>query len=408
MAPPLAITGCAVRTPLEHIFNALILVDRGVVSYVGPLGSRPIPTDAEILDLGGLLACPGFIDLQVNGLDDNAVMAAEAAGVSAMAAELASRGTTSFLPTLTTSSQDHLLASASAVRQAWETLEKENTPSSSILGVHLEGPYFSKMMAGVHPPEHIRPIDIEEIERIAEAAGGWGVEGCPGLGLVTLSPELDGAPEAVRWLGERGVLAAMGHTAASADRVENFISAGGAFAVHAYNRYGSPGEADSPEARPSDHRSPGPMASVSSDPRLMAGIIADGVHVHPEIVSEFVQKKGWFRTVLTSDLVSGGGLSGEEKTQASGFAVKRGGVLTGSRLSVGEMIPLIRKWCRLDDSRILALATRNPANLLGAPGKRGSLRPGARADICFLDPDSLEVSAVMAGGEWVSGSPPHG
>jgi len=140
----------------------------------------------------------------------------------------------------------------------------------------------------------------------------------------------------------------------------------------------------------------------------MAGIIADGVHVHPEIVSEFIQKKGWFRTVLTSDLVSGGGLSGEEKTQASGYAVKRGGVLTGSRLSVGEMIPLIRKWCRLDDSRILALATRNPANLLGAPGKRGSLRPGARADICFLDPDSLEVSAVMAGGEWVSGSPPHG
>ncbi len=408
MTPLIAITGCAVRSPLEHISNALILVDQGVVSYVGPLGSLPIPQNAETLDLGGRVACPGFIDLQVNGLGGYAVMAGEAAGVRAMALELASRGTTSFLPTLTTSSKDHLLASASAVRQAWETLEKENIPAALILGVHLEGPYFSKIMAGAHPPEHIRPIDLEEIELIAEASGGWGAEGRPGLRLVTLSPELEGAPEAVRWLGERGVLAAMGHTAASDHRVEAFISAGGAFAVHAYNRYGSPGDADSPEGSPPDHRSPGPMAAVGSDPGLMAGIIADGVHVHPKVVSEFIQIKGWFRTVLTSDLVSGGGLSGSENTQASRFAVKHEGILTGSRLSVGEMIPLIKKWCPLDDSRILALATWNPARLLGAPGEIGCLRPGARADICFLDPGSLEVSRVIAGGEWVSGSPPRG
>jgi N-acetylglucosamine-6-phosphate deacetylase len=402
-ASSFAIAGCVAWTPIEYISNALILVDRGVVSYAGPAGSIPLPSGAEVFDFGGKLVCPGFIDLQVNGLGGSAVMAGEADAVVSIARELARRGTSGFLPTLTTESGDKLLASAQAVRRAWEILEKENFPAASILGIHLEGPFISPKMAGAHPAEHIRPIDLEEIVRIADAAGGWGAEGRPGLVLATLSPELDGAAEAAGWFRRRGVVAAMGHTAAKNEDVERFISAGASFAVHAYNRYGAPEEEGHPETGLPYHRAPGPMTAVASDPRLMAGLIADGVHVHPGIVSGFLQGSGWARTALTSDLVSDRGLSGREEGRVSGPAVRSGGVLTGSRLSIGEMVPLLKKWCPLDNGRILATASWNPARLLGLEGKRGCIRTKARADFCILDPESLEMSAAMVAGEWAVG-----
>ena len=80
----------------------------------------------------------------------------------------------------------------------------------------------------------------------------------------------------------------------------------------------------------------------------------------------------------------------------------RGGVLTGSRLSVGEMVPLLARWCGLPPGQSVAMATWNPATLLGLAGRRGNLAPGAHADLCVLDPETLEVRAAMAGGRWAS------
>jgi len=403
MGSSFAILGCSAWTPFEYISKALIITDQSIVSFVGPAGSIPLPPRAEVFDFGEKLICPGFIDLQVNGLGKRAMMTGEVDAVVCIAQELARRGTSGFLPTITTESRDKLLVSALAVRRAWEVFEKGNFSAASILGLHLEGPFISKKMAGAHPAEHVRPIDLEEISRIADAAGGWGDEGHPGLALVTLAPELDGAAEAAEWLRKRKVVVAMGHTAAKDDEVERFISAGASFAVHAYNRYGTTEGKCHPETIVPYHRAPGPMAAVESDPRLMVGLIADGVHVHPGVFSGLLRGSGWARTVLTSDLVSDQGLSGREDCQKNGSVVLSGGTLTGSRLSVGEMVPLLKKWCPLENGRILATASWNPARLLRLEGKRGYICPKTRADFCILDPESLEMCAAMVAGEWVVG-----
>ena len=399
----LCLAGVTAYTPLERIADALLVIEEGVFSYVGPRGAHPLPAGARALDLGGALVCPGLVDLQVNGLGADALLAADAAGVRRIARELAKRGTAAFLPTLTTASRDELINAARAVSGAWALQREEDAAEARILGAHLEGPYLEPEMRGAHPQEHIREPSKEEVEAVARAAGGFGVGGAPGLAVVTLSPGLEGAADFARWLAEKGVVPAMGHTRASAACVEAFLEAGGAFAVHAFNRYGHP---ETPA-----HRSASPMDYVQNDARLSAGLIADGVHVARQSLASFVRARGWERTVLTSDLVADGGLrprdaAHETKDEMPVDAVMRGGVLSGSRISLSRMLPRLREWCGLDAACALATATRNPARVLGPGSARGRLAPGLRADICVLEPGSLELIAAMIDGKWVSDAPP--
>ena len=398
----LCLVGVTAYTPLERIADALLVIEEGVFSYVGPRGACPLPAGARALDLGGALVCPGFVDLQVNGLGADALLTADAAGVRRIARELARRGTAAFLPTLTTASRDELINAACGVSEAWALQQEEGAAEARILGVHLEGPYLEPEMRGAHPEEHIRAPSKEEVEAIAQAAGGFGVGGAPGLAVVTLSPGLEGAADFARWLAEKGVVPAMGHTRASAACVEAFLEAGGAFAVHAFNRYGHP---ETPA-----HRGASPMDYVQNDARLSAGLIADGVHVAQQSLASFVRARGWERTVLTSDLVADGGLrpqdaAHETKDEMPVDAVMRGGVLSGSRLSLSQMLPRLQEWSGLDAACALATATRNPGRVLGLESVRGRLAPGLRADLCVLEPGSLELIAAMIDGNWASAAP---
>ncbi|MEE9274266.1 MAG: amidohydrolase family protein [bacterium] len=403
----LALIGCEACTPIERIRDALVIIESGKIAWAGPRGAVPPPAGAETVSLQGGLVCPGFIDLQVNGLGEDSLLAGDPEAVSRVARALARRGTAAFLPTLTSDAPERLLAAAGAVRRAWESRDGEGEPAAAILGLHLEGPYIAPKMRGAHPAAHVRPLDLGEIERIAEAAGGFGPEGRPGLRLLTLSPEVEGAPEAARRLTERGVVIAIGHTAAEEAQVQALLEAGARFAVHAFNRYAAPGAVPAPF-----HRAPGPMAAVLSDPRLTAGLIADGAHVHPQVAAAFLRARGWERTALTSDLASAPS-SPEPPSDAAAVrqedaAVRREGVLAGSRLSLGEMLPLLREWTDLDPGRLIATATRNPARLLGLSSRglsppRGLLAPGAAADLCVLAPATLELRAAMAGGRWSFG-----
>ncbi len=399
----LRLVGVTAYTPLERIVDALLIIEEGVFSYVGPRGAYPLLPGDHALDLGRALVCPGFLDIQVNGLGADAFLTASVAGVRRIARELARRGTTAFLPTLTTASRDELIRAARVVREAWALQREEGAAEARILGVHLEGPYLEPRMRGAHPEEHIRAPSKEEVEAIAWAAGGLGVGGAPGLAMVTFSPEVAGAAEFTRWLAENRVVPAMGHTQGKADCVEAFLEAGGAFAVHAFNRYGRPGVPA--------HRIASPMDFVQNDERLSAGLIADGAHVAPQTIRSFVRARGWERTVLTSDLVADGGLRPQADAEGTsgempGDALIREGVLSGSRLTLSQMLPRFREWSGLDTACALATATRNPARVLGLESVWGCLAPGRRADFCVLDPDSLEPIAVMIGGAWISGPAP--
>tara|TARA_A100001037_G_C15149133_1_gene638052 strand:+ start:2472 stop:3674 length:1203 start_codon:yes stop_codon:yes gene_type:complete len=379
----LALEGCEVYTPTEKISNSLVLIDNSSVVYIGTRSSIDLPKETKVYDLSNLILTPGFIDLQVNGFGKDTILSSKAHRINQIAKNLFKRGTTSFLPTITSCSIKTALSASDAIKSAWENQDKISCSESCILGVHLEGPFFNPKMCGAHPTKFIRKIDTSEIELIAEACGGYGRSGNPGLRMVTFSPELENSLYFVKWLLERNIVPAIGHTMASSEEIKNCINAGARFAVHVYNRYSSK-DVEAPA-----HRRDDPMLEVIKNPLLYAGIISDGIHVSPGLVENFVRNKGWTKIVLTSDLVSDIGLFPRQ------YRSKK--VLEGSKFSLGEVLPFFKKWSGVDDISAIATLTRNPAKLLGLEEKLGTIVSGSKVDFCVLDKKTLRHITSIKG-----------
>ena len=379
----LALQGCEVYTPTEKISNSLVLIDDSSVVYVGASSSIDIPKETQVYDLSNLILTPGFIDLQVNGFGKDAILSSEAYKINRIAKNLFKRGTTSFLPTITSCSIKTALSASEAIKSAWKNQNKISCSESCILGVHLEGPFFNPEMRGAHPKKYIRKIDTSEIELIAESCGGFGRSGNPGLRMVTFSPELENSLYFIKWLSERDVIPAIGHTMASSEKIKNCVNAGARFAVHAYNRYASK------DIEVALHRRDDPMLEVIENPLLYTGIISDGIHISPDIVKNFVRNKGWTKIVLTSDLVSDKGLFSEKSGDKK--------VLKGSKLSLGEVLPFFKEWSGIDYISAIATLTRNPAKLLGLEENFGTIISGSEVNFCVLDKKTLRYVTCIKG-----------
>jgi N-acetylglucosamine-6-phosphate deacetylase len=212
-------------------------------------------------------------------------MAGTADDLTTIARVAAEGGATGFLPTTRTASQEDLLA---AVRVAGQAAAAGALAGAQVLGVHTEGPFINRRRAGAQPGDSIRDPDLREIEAITSAAAGQ-------LRMVTFAPGCAGGLELTRWLVERGIIAALGHSDATYDQALEAIRAGVTHFTHAYN------------AMPSlHHREPGALMAGLLDERVTIQLIADGVHVHPAALALAHRVKGPDRVALVTDATGAG------------------------------------------------------------------------------------------------------
>jgi N-acetylglucosamine-6-phosphate deacetylase len=362
----------------EGVGAADIVVRNGRVDAVGP--QMGVPSDAEVIDARGLLVAPGFWDLQVNGgygID----LASEPERLWELAALLPRHGVTSFLPTIVTTSPDVVDRARAAVRAG----PPPGFAGAAPAGLHLEGPMLSATRRGAHPAELLRsptPALVQE----------WTRHG--GVTMVTLAPELPGAPEVTRLLVDAGVVVAIGHTDASTDQVLVALDAGASYVTHLWNAMA-----------PLIHREPGPVGVALADERLTVGLIADGIHVHPLVVA-VAQRVLGRRLNLVTDAVAALGLPpGSQRFGTRQVTVDETGVrlddgtLAGSALGLDQAVRNLVAFsgCALHEA--VATVTTTPARLLGLQTK-GSIRPGGDADLTLLTPD-LEVAATLIAGRLV-------
>jgi len=213
--------------------------------------------------------------------------------------------------------------------------------------------------------------------------------------LVTMAPELEGAAAIARLAQDSGVFLAMGHSDASFSQSIAAADAGTHYAVHTFNAM-----------RPFSHRDPGIVGAVLSDDRIFAEIIADGVHVNPEVVRIFARAKGPARIVLATDATSATGMPDGEYALGNSSVQVQGGVcrdaegrLAGSTLTQDRALRNLIQWTgmRVDDA-LLGL-TANPAQALSLDG-RGRIEAGAFADLTLLD-KNLDVERTYVGGKLV-------
>lgn len=355
-----------------------------VVCRDGEIVDGPPGEDAAVVEAAGLLAVPGFVDLQCNGalgID----LASEPERLWELGAALPRWGVTAWLPTIVTAPPEVVGRAQAALGAGPPAGWSGAVP----LGLHLEGPFLSPARRGAHPGALLRTPTLDAVE-------GW--SRADGVAMVTLAPELDGAAAVVAALVARGVVVALGHSAATAEQARRAIDAGASSVTHVFNAMA-----------PLHHRAPGLAGVALTDPRVHVGLIADGIHVDPTVVDLTLRAAGP-RVVLVTDAVAalgmppGGQRLGGATVMVGGEGVRLAdGTLAGSDLAMDQAVRNLVAFTGCAPEVACAAAAAAPAHLLGDPA-RGVLSTGARADLVLLS-RGLEVVATVIGGAVAHAAP---
>jgi N-acetylglucosamine-6-phosphate deacetylase len=376
------IRGGRLLTPDETLDgHALVIQDR----HIERLTADVLPAADRVIDASGLRVIPGLIDLHVHGALGSDVMDATPQALTAMEQFFVRHGVTAYLATTITASPDALMAAITSVAGA-------RTPGGAQpLGVHLEGPYVAAGQRGAQPLAWLRAPDPLEYQ-------AWFESGV--VRLITLAPELPGAAELIASAVRRQVHVSAGHTDATYEQTRQAIEWGVRHSTHTFN--GMSGL---------HHRQPGAVGAVLTDDRIYAELIADGVHLHPAIVSLLVRAKGVDHITLVTDAMRATGLEdgaydlgGQAIDVRNGVARTPAGNLAGSTLTLNVAVRNVQRFAHLTPNQALAMATRVPAEALDLAGRKGVLRPGADADVVLVD-DEWNVHAAMVGGDLRTASP---
>jgi N-acetylglucosamine-6-phosphate deacetylase len=359
--------------------DAALVVRGDVVEEI--VARDSIPAGAEIVEAGDILT-PGFVDLQVNGgggvmLNDQPTLE----GIATICRAHAPFGTTALLPTLITDTPEITAAVVAAGIEA----ARKKVPGFA--GLHLEGPHLSIARKGAHDPKLIRPMSDADLAALIAAK-----KELPVL-LTTVAPE-SVTPQQVAALAGAGLTVSLGHTDTDYATVRAYAEAGATKVTHLFNAMSQIG-----------NREPGMVGAALDIPTLYAGLIADGIHVHPANIANAVRaKRGPGRIVLVTDAMSTIGtdmtsftLNGRTIYRKDGRLTLEDGTLAGADLDMISAVRFIHREIGVELAEALRMASLYPAQAIGQAGRLGRFAKGAAADIVALT-DKLDVSGVWLDG----------
>ena len=348
----------------------------------GP-GEPPAPADFYAPDA---VVVPGFVDIHAHGGDGASYTDASSADIERAAAFHRRHGTTSTLASLVTESPTDLLAALRVLAEA--------TQLDMVAGIHVEGPWLSPAQCGAHDRTQLRDPDPAEVDAALAAGGG-------AIRMVTLAPERPGSEAAIARFVDAGVVVAVGHTDATYEQTQQAITAGATVGTHLFNAM-----------RPLHHREPGPVLALLQDPRVTVELIADGVHLHPALALAVINAVGPERVALVTDATAAAGLGDGafrlgpvQIDVVSGTARVHGtSTIAGSTATMDQLFRAVagpHPRCDAGLAAAVQVTSATPARVLGLD-QVGTLRSRLDANLVVLDQD-LQVTAVMANGEWVLG-----
>lgn len=360
-----------------------LLLENGRITRTLPAGSAP--SGSESADLEGRILAPGYLDVHFHGSLPFGRGDSVGEAIHADARHLALHGVTGFLPTTVAWDDatliDRVTRAAGCVTIASSSASR---PASKLLGLHLEGPWISPVAAGAQPAAAIRPYDAATGAAVLDA-------GDDTIRMVTLAPEAPGAAALLADLGRRGIVAAVGHSHATAAEIDRGIAAGLRHATHLFNAMG-----------PLHHRELGLAGVALTDDRLTCDLICDGCHVHPAVVRLAAHAKGDRLLLISDHIAPPADMSdfGAGPVHDDGTALRLpDGTLAGSTLTLDLAVQLAVEFGAMTLPEAVAAATVRPALLLGIEAEHGTLRPGARADFVVLDDDGKLLQT------WLDGAP---
>ena len=371
-----ALIGAQLFSGKEFFDNRALLIDGE--NIIDVINEHDIPNNFEIQKLNGGILSPGFIDLQVNGgggkLFNNSP---DKESLNAIIEAHQHFGTTSIMPTV-------ISDSLNVLKRCATTISEEIENNKSLLGVHIEGPFFNVKYRGVHQKQYINTINSDYLN-LFKSLQDFPV-------MLTLAPECISTKQ-LKHLKSLGFKILAGHTDASYDQLEEAIKYGLDGFTHLFNAMGQ-----------ISAREPGVVGSALTFDNTTASIIVDLHHVHPSLIQMAYKQKPQGKLFFVSDSMAtihhgepSFELYDEVVSESNGRIINSEGKLAGSSITQIDAIKNAYQSCNIPLNEALAMASRYPAEYLGVANYLGSLKSGYRADLTHFGLDFQVQNVWIAG-----------
>lgn len=355
-----------------------ISVEAGKIRLMDP----DIQVSGDVIDISGRKVVPGFIDIHTHGAVGVDVNGADVDGLGKIGAFFAKHGTTSWLASILTDTEEQ---TCRAIAQCL-SYQKSLRMGAQLLGIHLEGPFLASQFKGAMPEHLLKKGSLDLLTSYQDKAEG-------NVRYITVSPEVEGVLEMIPALKELGITVAIGHSGADYDTAMAAIRAGAAACTHTFNAM----------ALLHQHRPAILGAALESD--IYCEMICDGLHLHPGIVRLLWKTKGGGRLVAITDSIMAAGLpDGYYHLGVNQVVVENGdaklvsdGTRAGSTLTQDRALRNILAFTGLPLEDVLPVLTENPAKLIGVYDRKGSIEDGKDADLVVLD-DHAQITEVFLRG----------
>ena len=363
----------------------------GKISGIG-LGEYQGDFCGEKVDAKSNFLSPGFIDLHVHGGNGCDFMDADSDAFEKIARYHSSNGVTSMLATTLAGDPDE---TERVLRTFCETHDKINC--CNLLGMHLEGPYFSHKYKGAQDPRYLKNPDMDEVQKFLS----YGV-----VKRWSMAPELDGAMELGEKLSKAGIVASVAHTDATYSTVKSASERGFSLMTHLYSGM-------SQASIRHGKRTGGAVEAGLLLDDMTVELIADGYHLGPEILRLILKCKGYEKIILTSDAMRGAGLPENSVTKLGSLRNGQDVLIydgvahtmdktafAGSVASGNRLLKTMLSATECPVWAAVGMLTKNPAKLIGVADRKGILRVGMDADIVLFD-ENINIVSVMNNGKWL-------
>ncbi len=388
----LVIKNATLVLPDEIITGRTLLARDGVI--VSTDHRDDVPIGAEVLDAEGGMLFSGFIDLHVHGGGGADFMDETPEAFEAAVRAHLEHGTTLLYPTAVAAKKEELITFLKTFRR----FKEQSRYSKFTPGVHFEGPYFfgaGQLSRGAQRADTLRLPDLIEVEELLAVADG-------DIKRWDAAPELPGAYEFARYITERGVLCAVGHTDATAEETEGGYQNGFSHVTHFYN-------ATSMHRKREQTVYAGVVEATYLNDGVTIELIGDGCHIPREDVLLGMKIKGREKISLVTDgtRFSGSSLlrgrlgnidTGTEVIVEAGVAkLLDRSSFAGSTATMDRCLSVMCRDYGISPSDASVMLSLSPARCMGIDKDYGSIEVGKAADLVLTD-NEFNIKAVISDG----------